>query len=570
MLESDMNQQSPHYNVKMTATIDRQMQPKEAQRLKLLNMGVRFHEQGNRPEAETIYRAILREDFEYADAWHLLGVIAFQVDNHEMAIELISEAIEIAPEEPFYHNNLGNVYRKLDRHSQAVECYDKALALQPDYIEAHYNRATLLREQGMIEEAAESYRTVLRLRPDDVDALNDLGATLRQQGDLQGAIETYEKAIGIQPEAPNIRVNLGLVFEQQGDVDAAIACYEKAIELDPRNVRAHQCLVDLTTFTIDDEDRILQLEALLNDKQLAENDAEYVHWALGKVYDDCGLFDKAFRSYEIANNSKRQRKDISFDAAAHSESVSRLIATYSKAFLAEKTHLGSDSTLPIFVIGLPRSGKTLLESLITRHTEIHGADELGYFDRLSDDLPDRLNTTDTYPACISSIDHQTANTLAEAYIQELRKHSSEAVRIVNTIPSLLNLGLITLLFPKASIIHCRRDPLDVCLAIYFKSFARTHAYAYRLADIAAYFREYQRIMDHWYNALPGRILTVDYEDMVSNEAATHRRVIEWCGLPGDTRDDDVRRDNRLLRTQHVDRWKNYEEFIEPLKQGLGA
>ena len=200
-----------------------------------------------------------------------------------------------------------------------------------------------------------------------------------------------------------------------------------------------------------------------------------------------------------------------------------------------RNYVGTAAKPPGSSIETIQFGKTLLESLITRHTEIHGADELGYFDRLSDDLPDRLNTSEVYPNCIVSINGQSAKPLVDAYLQELRRHSGKAARVVNTIPSLLNLGLITLLFPKARIIHCRRDPLDVCLAIYFKSFAHAHAYAYRLADIAAYFREYQRIMDHWYNALPGRILTVDYEDMVSNEAATHRRVIEWCGLPGDTR-----------------------------------
>jgi tetratricopeptide (TPR) repeat protein len=367
-----------------------------------------------------------------------------------------------------------------------------------------------------------------------------------------------------------LHVNLGQAFEQRGNTDAAVACYEKAVALDPRGVQAHRSLVDLTTFTIDDQDKIGRLESLLNDKRLSENDTEHVHWALGKVYDDCGVFDKAFKHYEIANDCERQRKQIAFNATAYTEAVSRLIAVYTREFFAERQQFGSDSTLPVFVIGLPRAGKSLTESLIATHADIHGAGEIEFFRRLTRELSHRLKTADPYPACVSSIDSQTVNTLAEAYIEELRKHSSEAARIVHAIPNFLNLGLVTLLFPKARIIHCRRDPLDVCTSIYFKSFAGVvHPYAYKLTDIAHYYREYERLMDHWLRVVPDRILTLDYEDMVSNEDATRRRLIQWCGLANDTKESDAGRDDGLLSTRYIGRWKNYDEFIEPLKRELG-
>ena len=565
-----MDQNSPHYKfIKITGLVDRQRRPKETQISKLLDIAVRFHEQGNLPEAETTYRSILREDFEYADAWHLLGVVAFQAGYQDIAIELISEAISIDPEEPFYHNNLGNVHRQLGALQAAEKCYRQALRIQPDYSLAHYNLATLLRDQARLDDAVDAYRTVLRLKPDDFEALNDLGATLRQLGDVESAIGIHKKAIRLQPKTAYIRVNLGLAFEQQGDTDSAIACYQEAIEIDPRHIRAYQCLADLTTFTIDDQDKIAQLESLLNDKKLSEFDVEYVHWVLGKVYDDCGLFDKAFKHHEVANSCKRQRKQLAFDVARNSKRVSRLIAVCTRKFFAEQQYLGSDSSLPVFVIGLPRAGKTLAESLMVRHPEIHGAGEVEYFSQLTHELPDRLETADLYPECVSSIDSETANIFAEGYVQELRKHSSQASRIVNTIPDFLHLGLIALLFPKASIIHCRRDPLDVCLSIYFRSFNVSHSYAYDLTDIAHYYREYERLMDHWYRVLPGRMLTLDYEDMVSNEDATRHRLIEWCGLADDTKEDDTQRDYTPLSTHYVGRWRNYDEFIEPLKRGLG-
>ncbi len=542
---------------------------KDDQLSEWLRTAIERHRQNKLQEAEAIYRQILGEDPTHADALHLLGVLAYQIGNDQAGIELITRAIARNRLDPFYHNNLGNIFKKLRKLPAATGCYEEALRLKPRYAEAHYNLATVLREQGDIEAATQHYHQALRITPEDVEILNDLAGALMLQGDVEGAIGCYRVALHLEPDMAELHANLGQAFEQQGNTDAAVACYEKAVELDPRHVRAHQCLVGLTTFTIDDQDKIVRLESLLNDKRLGENDTEHVHWALGKVYDDCGVFDKAFKHYKIANDCERQRKQLAFDATAYTETVSALIAVYTREFFVERQQFGSDSTLPVFVIGLSQAGKTLVESLITTHCDIHGAGGLEYFDRLIDGLAGRLHTTDAYPACVASIDSQTVNTLAEAYIEELRKHSSEAARIVNAIPNFLNLGLITLLFPKARIIHCRRDPLDVCLSIYFRSFNVSHSYAYDLTDIAHYYREYERLMDHWLRVVPDRILTVDYEDMVSNEDATRRRLIQWCALANDTKESDAGRDDRLLSTRYIGRWRNYDEFIEPLKRKLG-
>ncbi len=212
-----------------------------------IEQALQHHRAGRLQEAQAIYRQILDEDPNHADALHLLGVLAYQTGNDQAGIELITRAIARNRLDPFYHNNLGNIFRKLGKLSAATGCYQEALRLKPRYAEAHYNLATVLREQGDLERATQHYYKALRITPEDVEILNDLAGTLRRQGDVEEAIGCYRVALHLEPDMVELHVNLGQAFEQQGNTDAAVACYEKAVELDPKHSRAHQCLVDLRT-----------------------------------------------------------------------------------------------------------------------------------------------------------------------------------------------------------------------------------------------------------------------------------------------------------------------------------
>lgn len=533
---------------------------------KLLDMAFRFHEHGNLPEAETIYREILRTDFTYADAWHLLGVLVSQCGDDAAAIELITEAIDLDPEEPLYHYNLGNVYAKLDRLELAVHCYDRTLIFKPDYVEAHYNRATALRGLREFEEAAETYRTALRLKPGDVQLLNDLGGTLRQQGDLNGAIYCYRQAAELDQNNPDIQVNLGLVLEQNGDVSAALGCYENALERKPGYGKAVRCVTDLRDFTLDDREEIVKIESLLDKKQLTKADREAIYWALGKIYDDCGLFGRAFDHYRAANDLRRERKNLVFDAAAYVQQISDLIDTYAPEFFKQRQDFGNQTELPVFVVGMSRSGKSCVERLIVRHAEAFGADEIDYFNLVHKELSAQAGASRSYQERVALLDAETAQALARGYIKHVSKRAGEVRRVVDSMPNYLNVGLIALLFPKARIIHCRRHPLDMGLAIYFKSFAGRHDYAYQLNDIATHFKGYQRLMDHWREVIPNPVLDVDYEDMVTNQKQACHRIFEFCGVDGTEK---CQEPEIHLHGRFIDRWKNYEKFIGELKIALG-
>lgn len=268
-----MSERSQPYKItKVTAAIEGAPCAKDGGVQKLLEIGLRFHEQGNLPEAELIYREVLRHDFDSADAWHLLGVIVYQSGYDEVALELIGEAVAIAPGDALYQNNLGNVHRRLDDLGAALSCYDQAIHARPDYVEAHYNRASVLRDQGRLAEAVEAYRTALRLRPDAFEVLNDLAGTLRRQGDVQAALECYRRAVELKPDSAELHLNLGRALEGAGAVDEAIAAYRRAIEVDPTLAEARASLNAALEFPQSDETRDQGIGSLRGRRILPESE----------------------------------------------------------------------------------------------------------------------------------------------------------------------------------------------------------------------------------------------------------------------------------------------------------
>ncbi len=533
---------------------------------RMLDIALRFHHQGNLGEAKDIYQEILRVDFQHSDAWHLLGVLALQVGFVAAAIELIAEAVALDPEQPAFRNNLGNAYRRFGQLDAALRCYDAALFLKADYVEAHYNKATVLQESGELDAAVDAYRIALRLKPDDIDTLNDLGSTLRRQGDLSGAIECYRSALELEEKNPALHINLGRALEAQGDAAAALGCYEKALALEPDNAAALLWWAETRPFTLDDRAQMSRIEALLSDKGRTEEQIEYVHRVLGKVNDDYGLFERAFEHYQTANSIKRERHHVVFRRDDHADFVSRLIATFDAGFFEQKKALGSQSTLPVFVVGMPYSGKSELARVLSGDRRICSAGDLSFFEDLSKQLAPGFDSSLPYPESAELIDAESAERLAELYVEQLQKRCGEVERIIDSASNYAHLGLIALLFPNATIIHCRRHPLDVGLAIYCKYFGRGQAYAYDLGDIAACYREYERLMRHWEGVLTNGMVTIDYEDVVAAEERTRRELVQCCGLQWE---EAAMKPAPVLSNRFVNYWRNYEAFLGELRSGLG-
>ncbi|MGI9304929.1 MAG: tetratricopeptide repeat-containing sulfotransferase family protein, partial [Gammaproteobacteria bacterium] len=450
-----------------------------------------------------------------------------------------------------------------------------------DYITAHFNLGTLLHDTGDNARAAYHYRRVVESKPNDVEAWNSLGLMLMEPETLVEAIECFRRAIALAPDYAQAHNNLGCALMDQGEIENARPCFVKAIDLDPRFARAYENLVRSRRFTVDDQDIIQRLHAGVEMPGTADESLVIFHFALGKIYDDCADYDTAFHHYRLGN--ELVKKSTPFDWQGSERTIANTIATFSADFLASRNGFGHESDRPIFIVGMPRSGSTLVEQIISAHPHVRGAGELTYLADMTATIPGLLNTDTPYPECAELLDRAQVHALAEQYLVHFESPSADIRRVTDKLPgNFLHLGLIALMFPDSRIVHCRRDPMDVGLSIYFQRFATRHDYAYDLVDIGTYYRQYQLLMEHWRNMPLPRMMEVDYEQLVAELESCSRRLIDFCGLAWDDRCLNYHQSQRTVRTasnwqvrqplysRSVRRWRHYESHLTALSETLAG
>ena len=439
------------------------------------------------------------------------------------------------PNNPHALHLLGVVAHQVGKNDTAVELIGKAIARNPKVADYHSNLGMALKELDRFDEAERAHREALRLNPDFAEAHNNVGGALRKSGRLDEAEKAYREALRAKPDYAEVYLNV-----------TSVRTYESV-----------------------GHDDVAAIRALLERPECSEGDRLQLNFALGTIHDQCALYDRAFALFREANQARR--KTIRFDAPSHADHVGRIIATFGAEFLTRRASFGSSSEVPVFIVGLSRSGKTLVESLIANHPQVHGAGEvLAMPNEIVDEMRSRLGATGNYLDCVGRMDEAMAATLAEWYEARLRRNADGDVRrICDTLPAnLFHLGLITLLFPKARVIHCRRDPLDTCLAIYFKYYGSGNHYAYDLSDVGAYYRQYQRVTDHWRDVLPLRMHEIDYRDLVADPEGAARGLIEFLGLDWDDRCLPAHL-RAPIHARLVNHSRNYASHLAPLKQALG-
>ena len=392
----------------------------------------------------------------------------------------------------------------------------------------------------------------------------------------------YRQALQRTPDDAEVYSNLGNVLGYQGRAREAEEAFRQALRLKPDFASVFRYLSAYHKYDSIKHDDVTRILALLNSGDLDETDAMHLHFALGKIYDDCKAYDKAFSHYRDANGIRH--KTTSFDSQRFADFVTRVIDVFRPEFLAQRQAYGVASQTPVFIIGMLRSGTTLVEQIIASHPDAFGAGELSKIREIVDGLAGRAGGGESYPECAKHMDNDTAVALARDYqAHSQRGVGSGIVRILDKMPSnFLHLGLIALLFPKARIVHCRRYPLDTCLSIFFQNFSGVNEHAYDLSDIGSYYRQYDRLMAHWHRVLPLKMYEIQYEELVSNIEAKARELIDFLELEWDERCLTFDRNPRGVRTSSswqvrqpvyttsVQRWRKYEKYLGPLKHGLGT
>jgi len=498
---------------------------------------------------ESLARAMLESYPQAADAHHFLGLALHLQKKFGPAQEALKAAIALAPKQFAFYNNLGNT----------------------------------LKELGRLEEAVETYRKAIELNPKSHDAFNNLGVSLNQAGLSAKAVTQYDAALKLKPNYPEALHNRGVALQQLGKMDAARRDYIASIQLRPTYAKAYRDFASCHKFSFDqDAGWINQIQSLLEGKSLPKEDEAHLHFALGKIFDDCKLYNRAFPHYAAGNSIEKAR--YRFDAARHHEAISRVIKTLDADFIRDHVVWGSDTEAPIFIVGMPRSGTTLLEQIVSSHPQVFGAGELPFFSQRVRGLKKELRSDTPFPECMKDLTPDVVARIAADYLAPLKKVAPKAQYYTDKMPgNFLSLGLIHLVFPKARIIHCRRNPFDTCLSIFFQKFTGEHSYAYALEDLGRYYREYLRVMNHWKKVLPeGALLEVDYEKVVEDTEGQARRILDFCGLSWDDRCLAFHDNERSVRTasswqvrqpvykSSKERWKNYRPFLKPLADALGA
>ncbi|MDP6557448.1 MAG: tetratricopeptide repeat protein [Pirellulaceae bacterium] len=544
------------------------------------NLGNVSRNMGKLDEAVASYQRAVRIKPDYAQAQYNLG-IAFQAqEKFAEAVASYQRAVQIQPAYADALSNQGVALQRLGRLDEAVACLQRAVAIKPDHMESHNNLGNALQALGQLDEAVLSYRRALQIKPNYAKAHNNLGNVLEALGKRDEAASSYQEALQIQPNYAEAHNNLGNVLEAQGKLKEAMVAYERALQIQPDYAGAYANLAQARPYTSADKNEIERIETLLDSGSLTDPQRCHLHFALGKIYDDCQDWYRAFTHFREGN----ALVDVTYDNEQSVAEVDAIMTHCTPPLLQKGSELGDPSELPVLIVGMPRSGTTLVEQILATHPAVYGAGELLHIASIAKDLPQDVDPALGYPACLSKLNRPTARKFAETYLDQLRSESQSVIRVTDKMPSnFLHLGLVAMLLPNARIIHCRRHPLDVCLSCYYKNFITQTglSYTFDLRNLGLYHRQYVRLMDHWRQVLPLRMLDVDYESLVDNQEEISRTLVEFCGLEWNPECLEFHKTERDVRTASVwqvrqpifstsvGRWKHYDECLGPLKDALG-
>ncbi len=484
------------------------------------------------------------------------------------AREAYQQLVNLDPRDAVARNGLGIALAQLSRYDEAEKEFRCAIGIKAGLAEAHFNLAGVLQSRGRYGESEQPLRRALKLRPVYLDARVSLGMSLVLLNRLREARDCYQKALRVAPSNTQAVVGLGQIDSLEGRLAEAEGAFRRALEIDPNSSVACAALVSLRKMTPADRDWVERAERIASGG-LTQMEEATLRFAIGKYYDDIGDFAAAFRSYKRANELHRLRA-IPYDERAYSLFVDDLIRVYTPEALSGTRAGASDSTRPVFVVGMPRSGTSLVEQILASHPAVYGAGELEFW----------ITNVNKHEEAIRAgmIAEPLRRKVAADYLRVLQQHSPGATRVVDKAPVNCDyLGLIYSVFPHARIIQMRRDPIDTCLSCYFQQFSPLQNFTTDLSDLASYYRQHARLEAHWRRVLPSQaLLQVPYAELVAEPEQWTRRLLEFLGLPWDERCLQFHRTERAVTTasvwqvrqkiyrSSVQRWRNYEKFIGPL------
>ena len=582
-----------------------------------LALALTHYESGNPEAAQLLCRQVLDAHPEHAEALHLMGLFARDAGAPAEALKFLRRAVARRPDHAEYHTSLGTTLAALGRIAEAVPSFREALRLDPSNRLAFTHLGQMLLTLKQYEDAAVVYRRLVKLTPENVEAYSNLAAAEMALGHLRGAEVACRNVVRLRPSSADAHANLGAVLAAQGRIEAPLRCFSQALRLQPDKLEfrrkmgwfllwlgrldeSERCFRQVLSRDAGDVDAAAGVASTLERRgeyrtalsvlrpyvrraqesanlcvcfatlcQRLGHPAEAIpvleavlkqpnrpHLESARLWHSYGEVLEATKSHTAsfeAHNRANRFRGGGFDTVKHHDYVSRLMETFHRDWRRELPIATNRSERPVFVVGMPRSGTTLVEQILATHPWTYGAGELEAVRRVAVSIAFRIGVDDPYPRSLAAVDSRTLDAMAGWYLEQLDQVAGGAIRVVDKMPfNFLHLGLISMLFPKARIIHCVRDPLDTAISCFFQNFSASYAFTNSLETLGCYYRDYQRLMRHWHEVLPISMLDLRYEQLVATPEASIRQLVDFLGLEWDERCLAFHENPRLVTTASYD------------------
>lgn len=543
------------------------------------NLGLALEAAGRLEDAADSHRRAIEIDPRFAEARNHLGNVLQELGRPAEAEACYRRVLELQPDYAEVYSNLGNVLAERKFEAEAESCHRHAIQLRPDFAEAHANLGNLLRDMGRIAESEQALRHALELRPDDPGMQSNLAATLMQLGREAEALGLYRQVAESRPDSAEAREDLGNALADAGDLESAVQAYRDALSLNPGAARAYFHLSLVKRFERDDPD-LAVIEQMLSREDLPPQERIYLEYAAGKAWADLGDEPaRAFEHYRVGARHKRERLDYEVE---RDEAWFELLArTFTTELFQSLAGAGHRSEAPIFIVGMPRSGTSLVEQMLASHPKVHGAGERPDLRAMIEAVSQTRKRV--FPEWMSDLSREECGQLGREYCRTVVEPFGDAERVTDKMPANFPcLGFIRAILPDARVIHVRRSPADTCLSCFTYLFAGWQAFTYDLEDLGRYYRAYDALMAHWREVLPDDfLLEVQYEELVDDPETWVARMLEHCGLEWDDACLRFHRSDRAVRTasaqqvrqplyrRAIGRWEIYRDQLGPLFDALG-
>ncbi len=505
----------------------------------LLYKGVRHLQASRFRKAENAFKKILIEDENNIDALRFMGILAFKSGNHDIA-----EAM-----------------------------FTKALHVDPTYTLVWANLAQVFSVTGQLDKAKKSFKNILNMEPKNGLIWAEYGTVLTKLARYSEGKDAYLKALEFKPNSPRVHLSLGHVYKTMGDIDSSIDSYKRTIKQNNLSGEAYWSLANLKTYSFTN-DEIKNMEASL-DTEISDIERCQMHFALGKAYEVKKDYNNSFINYSKGNGVKKGL--IKYSSKETSDKTKKVLDFFNEENINSLSNSSTQDRDPIFVLGMPRSGSTLVDQIISSHSMVDGTQELPNIIKIAAELNNDSN--DNYPEVLSNLKNSELSALGLDYIKETKWARDSAPFFIDKMPNnFIHIGLIKTILPNAKIIDTRRDAMDTCFSCFKQFFARGQLFTYSLEDLGSYYLDYIKAMNHWHKVYGEDIYTVQYDNVINNTESTIREIIEYCELPFEDNCLEFYKSSRPVKTPSAEQvrqpiyksglnyWKNYEDYLKPLKK----